>query len=446
MHRLIWIAPALLAGCAAAAQDDFDRLRSDVESLSSRHAAVKPGPATDAGLDARLSQPLDLAAILSIALDRNPEVREAAARSRAAIEEVYKAGRLDDPMLKLETEGVPLRQPGSFNRAEDNMLGLSQAIPFPGNLSLRSEAALRDAQAMREMARERERDLVMRAKKAYFELYALSKERDIRAEHAKLLEQFEKVSDIRFRNGQVSQQDVLKPQVELVMLHTEVLMTEQKLGAARARLNQLLHRPADAPLGEPRDLELREDVFDAAALTAQALAERPEMRAAELRAKATRASLDLARREATLPDFAVGVDWWQVPDGPDAWGGMFSVNLPWFTGKRRAEVRKLEHTLRADEIAVERVKGQVMFEVREALLRVEAARKTALLYQGELLSKSAQSVEVSRAAYEKGIATFLDLLDGERSLRDVRLRTYQALAEAEAALADLERAVGGFLK
>ena len=38
----------------------------------------------------------------------------------------------------------------------------------------------------------------------------------------------------------------------------------------------------------------------------------------------------------------------------------------------------------------------------------------------ELLPKTAQTVEVSRASYEKDKSSFLDLLDSERSLRDVR--------------------------
>ena len=43
---------------------------------------------------------------------------------------------------------------------------------------------------------------------------------------------------------------------------------------------------------------------------------------------------------------------------------------------------------------------------------------------------------------EKDKATFLDLLDSERSLRDVKLRHYQALAQYESSVADHERAVG----
>jgi outer membrane protein TolC len=84
--------------------------------------------------------------------------------------------------------------------------------------------------------------------------------------------------------------------------------------------------------------------------------------------------------------------------------------------------------------------------VRDALLRAEAARRSVRLFQGELLPKSAQSVEVSRSGYEKDKASFLDLLDAERSQRDVKLKHAQAVAQYASAVADLERAVGADLR
>ena len=446
MLRFLAPAPLLLAACAASWRGDYDRLRADLETIAVRHEHAPPGPSTDADLDRAFAETVDLETLVHVAKSRNPELREAFARAQGGIEEVRRAGSFDDPMFKVEAEGVPLRHAASPGKAMDTMIGLSQPIPFPGNLSLRSEAALRDAEGMREMYREREREVVARMKRAYFEYYSLTKELEIRREHVKLLEDFEKVSDIKFRNGAVSQQDVLKPQVEQVLLHNDVFMIQQRIGSAQAAINQLLNRPASAPLGQPRELLAADEAFDLPDLTARALATRPELRAAELRVRASRAGQKLADREATWPDFAVGLDYMQIPDGPDGYSAMFSINLPWLTGKKASEARRMGHVLRADESAVETVRARVQFEVRDAHLRVEAARKSLALFKGELLPKSAQSVEVSRAGYEKDKASFLDLLDSERSLRDVKLKYHQALAQYEAAVADLERAVGADLR
>jgi outer membrane protein, heavy metal efflux system len=448
MLRCFFLAPLLLStGCAGAAwREDYDQLRRLSDAVAAAQQPAAKATAAEAELDRTLSQPLDLTTLIGLARERNPELREASFRTRAGLEEVRRAGALDDPMFRVGTEGVPLRSAGSLGLAQDNFVGLSQNFPFPGNLSLRSEAALRDAEGMHQMYLDRERDIILRLKKAYFDYYAASRSIEFHDEHLKLMEATEKISDAKFRNGAVPQQDVLKPQIEQVMLHTEVLAVQQMRGSARAAINALLHRPAEAPLGEPREIVPAAEAFDLDELQARAQKARPDLKAADLKIQSTRTSLQLARREASVPDFSIGVDYWQMPHMPDAYAAMVSINLPWFTGKRSAEVSRLEQTLRADEAALESVRARARYEVRDAWLRTESARKTAALLRTELIPKSGQAVEVSRASYEKDKSSFIDLLDAERSLRDVRLKYIQAVTQYESAAADLERAVGAELR
>src|SRR5438132_11328558 len=105
MVRFLSIASILIsAGCAGAAwREDFDRLNGETAALPAATAPTVRAPATDADLDRTLSQPLELATLIAAARARNPELREAASRTRAGLEEVRRAGALDDPMLKLGT-------------------------------------------------------------------------------------------------------------------------------------------------------------------------------------------------------------------------------------------------------------------------------------------------------------------------------------------------------
>src|SRR5436190_1521314 len=101
MVRSTFIALFLLgAGCAGSAwHDDYERLRGESDALPALRAPE--APSADADLDRALAQPLDLSSLLTLARARNPELREAAYRTRAGLEEVRRAGSLDDPMLKL---------------------------------------------------------------------------------------------------------------------------------------------------------------------------------------------------------------------------------------------------------------------------------------------------------------------------------------------------------
>jgi len=448
MRALFAVLILALAGCAAEWQGDYDRLAADLSYSSRFTGAIErnDSPSTDQELDRMLSEPLDLELLIKIAKDRNPELKEMLARAKAGVQEVRRAGALDDPMLKYEAWGVPINKPTAFNQDQTNMIGLRQNFPFPGNQSLKSEAALRDAESMYQMYRDRQLDVISRLKKAYLDYYSMDREIAIHLEHVKIMGDMEKISDIKFRNGTVSQQDVLKPQVELIMLHNDVLAMSQHVESAKAAINALLSRPPESPLGKPRELAFPDEKFDVQELSAKAL-DRPDVLAAQFKARSTETMGKVASREGNLPDFSIGADYWQQPGAPnDAYGLMFSINLPWFTGKHGAEVAKVEHTLRADQAAVETAKNKALYEVRDAFLRVEAARKSLILFKGELVPKSAQSVEVSRANYEKDKASFLDLLDAERSLRDVKLKYSQALVQYEMSVADLERAVGTALR
>lgn len=441
--RVARFLPLIVAGCVPHWQGAYDRLLIETDRLVDRFRVVAPGPSTDPDLDKKLSESLEVDALVEIALSRNPELREALARTRAALEEVRRVGSLDEPALKFEAWALPLDKPLAFDRDQTNMIGLMQSIPFPGKLNARSEAALREAESMFQMYREKEREIISQVKRAFYTYFALAKELQIHLEHVKILEEFEQISAVKFKTGVAQQQDVLKPQVELVMLHNDVLYIEQRLESTRAEINRLLNRPCAAPLGRPQEVAPPGDErFDLASLLKTAQRSRPELLAAELKRQASSKGVDVAERDATLPDFSIGADYWQMPDAEDAWGLTFAVNLPWFSGKRSAEVRKTQQMLRADEAALERIRARIDYEVRDAYARVEAARKSVILFKGELLSKSRQSVEVSRASYEKGRATFLDLLDAERSLRDIRLEYFKAIAEYATAVSELERAVG----
>lgn len=444
MRVIVILVPVLLSGCAASWSDDADRLDAELARLPSRSfdEAAGRGPSASTPVQ-NLSGELDLETVVSIVRTANPELREMAARARAGFHTIRRDSALGDPMLRVRTEGAPVRQPAGVSRADENAVGLEQTLPFPGNLDLRGEVALRDAESMKEAARSRERDLVARAKRAYYEYFAARKELETHLEHIRILEGFEKVSDVRFRTGAVSQQDVLKPQVEIVLLQTDVLSARQRVESAQAMLNALLGRAADAPLGPPREpTPSTAPVPALEALSRAASESHPDVLMAARRADAARSGLSLARRESNLPDFTVGIEYMQMPGRPDGWGAMFGVNLPWFTGKRRAEVRRLDETLRAEEAALDAARTRVQADVRDAYARVEATGKILRILRDELAPKTIQTVDVSRAGYEKGQTGFLDLLDAERSLRDVRLRYYQALSMHESARADLERASG----
>lgn len=421
---------ALLAACVSAGGPGLEELRRRFEETRvERGIDIEPA----GGASPDLGGPVSLDEVVALARSRNPELREALAKAEAAAEAAVRAGTLDDPSFQYRAERL--------REGPENMFGLMQMFPWPEKLSLRAREALRMAEAAFERYREMDLAVTAEARAAYY-MYALAlKESEIFAERAKLLDEISKVAEARYAAGSGSQSDVLKPQVEMVMVHTEMRSAEQRAVTQKAMLNKLMSR--SGPLGKPAPLEAVARDFDLEALVAQAVERRPELATAGLEMLSAEASRDLAEVEASAPDFTVGFDYVQMPTEPDDYQPSLGVTLPWGNPRHDAEIREREMSLRGAQNARVAVRDRVVFEVRDAFAKVEAARKTVAIFTGELLPRSRQSAEAARAAYEADRATLLDVIDADRSRVEAEMGYWRAVADYQTAAAELDRAVGG---
>ena len=141
----------------------------------------------------------------------------------------------------------------------------------------------------------------------------------------------------------------------------------------------------------------------------------------------------------------VGVDYWYMPMNPEirhGYGAMLSVNLPWLSGRRRDQVREAEETVRAEKHALASARNAVRYELRDALARYEAARRTYDIIDRGLLAQSRRTLEATQTAYAAGQGDALGLLDALRSYLQVRIERLRALGELNSSAADLDRAAG----
>jgi outer membrane protein TolC len=239
-------------------------------------------------------------------------------------------------------------------------------------------------------------------------------------------------------------QDVLRLQVELTRLHTDVGKVEREARASRALLNALMDRDPDAPLGPPEALSVT-PTSDLIGLEKGLDANRAEISAAGRAIRRSEASLDATRRAARIPSFMVGLDYWYMPMGSEvrhAYGAMVSMNLPWLSGRRRDEEAEAERTLRAEQHALEATRNAVRYELRDAAARVESARQSFNVIDQELLVQARRSLEATQASYAVGQGDALGLLEALRSYLQVRIERVRALSELAASEADLKRAAG----
>jgi outer membrane protein TolC len=386
---------------------------------------------------------LTLRAALDEALAKNLELAALRAQLGVTRERPAQERSLAPPMLETTIWQWPVN---SLNPASTNMYMFlaTQDLPGRGKRELRAAVAEKDVALAQNDVDARARHVFNDVKQAYAELYVSRKAIEIHLASVDVLRQFADISQAKYTTGPISQQDVLKAVVEVSRLHGDIIVLDQQTQIATAKLNTLLDRPTDAPigpLGEPHEQTLLPPIAD---LQRQALEQQPEIQGARLAVERAEAALALARRDHK-PDFSVQGGYMLLPQQTDGILARLSItwpDAPWSRGRIDARVREMSADVETATARQKSMENALRFAVQEAYVRVKAAEQRAGLLKTTILPQSQQTLEVSRVAYQADRVEFLALLENERTLLNAQLEYYRALSDFDQGLADLERAIG----
>lgn len=387
-----------------------------------------------------------LGALLDEARSNNPGIRALKERARAFEARALAEGTLDDPVLAVEMEGLDSGRPLAVSPGDavTTRYRLSQALPFPGKLSLRKKIAMREADAVRAESASRELEVLEAVKMSYFEYSFLGESIRITGEVRKLLQGMSAIAEAKYATGQVSQQDVIRTNMEITILTNEIISLDAERGVVAARIKSLLGRPQSSEFEAAGDLSRERIELDTDRLIGMAWAENPEIRSALAVAEAGEFSADLARKNY-YPDFMLGVEPMQRGGRFDEFGVMFQVNIPIWRGKYDNLLRSAEAAADSARSMAASEKNDKALEVKSAALRVEAAARTLTLFETGLVPQAELSFESALRNYQAGKIDFLALLDTERELKRVRIEYAGTLAGYRKLVAALERVVGAEL-
>lgn len=387
--------------------------------------------------------PLLLDELVREALAKNPAVQAAQRRVEALRRRIPQARALPDPTVSvgwmgdLKPFGVQRDDPSSFRS-----VSAQQEIPFPGKLKLRGEIADREAEAAWWDYEATRRRLVAEVKAAYYDTFYYEKALEITRKNKELLEKVAQIAATRYQVGQGLQADVLKAQVEVSKLLQRLTVLEQQWKTAQARLNTLLFRDPEAPLGPPAGVEPAR--LDTTLDSLYQLA-REHDTGLQLEARLIERSqlaADLARREY-YPDFGVGYTYQNRPLLPEMHGFTFTVRIPvFYRSKQREGVNEAAQELQSAERSREARLTTLTFEVKEQYLAARASEELAKLYSQAIVPQSALALESSLSAYQVGKIDFLTLLENFRTVLDYEIGYYRELTNYQIALARLEPLVG----
>jgi outer membrane protein TolC len=378
--------------------------------------------------------------LLEQAMTGNPTIVAARQRREVVRAQEPQARALEDPVVSVTAWEIP----SNFNLGDTSQTwyGIEQSFPFPGKRGLRGKIAELEAEAADQEYRATSRRVRADVKAAYARLYRVQREIAIHREHQALLNELIQIALQRYAVGQAAQQESLNAQVELSTLHASLLALEQQQQSLRIVLNTLAGRPDDPLFFGTAQIDYRPLVGSLDALETQAVEQRPELRAAG-RVVARQEEAEALARRAWWPDFMAEVSYWDVHDGPNRWMLTGKMTLPWaVAGKYRAKIAEETAGRARAGAEVEAVRNETVSLVRDVFLKLNTAQSLIDLYRSGIIVQAEQALESARIAYTTGRADFLNLIDAERRLRDVRLAADMALADWAEQRAELERVAG----
>ena len=248
------------------------------------------------------------------------------------------------------------------------------------------------------------------------------------------------ISQDRFDAGALSKNDLLKIKLQTLQFETDANAARLAKMQALASLRQFLgfeSVPADYDVAgtlvyDPVQLKLED-------LQARALANRPDLLAANRSVTASESQVGLAKANGKV-DLNASFNYSRLNQS-NLGAFYFNIPLPVFN-RNQGEIARTQYAATQFQFQQKAAEQQVLTDVQNAYEGLRSSEEIVQLYDKGYLQEATQSLDITRFAYEHGAASLLDFLDAQRSHRSTELSYRQSLAAYMNALELLRQAVG----
>jgi cobalt-zinc-cadmium efflux system outer membrane protein len=418
---------------------------------------------------------------VAVALKRNREAIAARLEIEGAELDVVAARVYPNPTLsyslgnlvlgkgnpQTDALGNPTASPTFFSQPVQNV-GLTQVLDIWSKRGARSRVAEEGVTKRRFLTEDALREIVYAVRSAFADVSREQNERELAITVASRYAETVRLSQSRFRAGDISEAELRKIELEGTRYQNAVIDAETQWDVSRQKLSAIMGLATARELPERvQDAEAR-PVYDVPRLMADALSRRPDLRAAGAARVVAEAEVAAARREV-YPDLEVGANYTHSSftvsgDNPNTLGLGLSLPLPIFD-RNKAGIGRAQLDVRRADNDRERLRLAVEHDVAEAVRKASRAQELLRIYEGGvgvgpvtpvpaplatsatrdeggMLKRAETALAVAEKSYRAGATTLLDLLEAQRTFLDTRAEYLRALYDFRQAAIDVTHAVG----
>jgi outer membrane protein len=268
-----------------------------------------------------------------------------------------------------------------------------------------------------------------------------------------LLNENQRVNDSLFRNGKVTQDQVLRARAELLAAQQQQRDADNLAAQARSYLNFLLNRPLDTALDdtvdEAQDALAAVDARPATLeqLRAAAVERRPELRQLAAATTAAQAQVRIAKA-ALKPSLSLGIDAgtqgtdYRFGPGYNFVAASLVVSWKFFDGgANRAQLAQARIAERQAQLRNEETALQVQLEVQQAADQLAATVDSLATAQARE-EAAAAAYRIASRKRDEGVINQVEFIDARSTLTGAQLNLNLTRFELLARRAELEYAAG----
>jgi multidrug efflux system outer membrane protein len=387
--------------------------------------------------------------------DRNNATVQVAAARLAQAKALLRAADADRlPQLGIgagavRQDGLPLAPAGAPQTLTSIGASLSYEADLFGRLASASRAASLDARASEGLLQSTRLLVDAEVAQSYLALRALDTERAlVRGTVVTYLEAL-KLTERRFRAGDVAELDVARARTEVAATESEALALDRRRAELEHALAVLVGEAASS-------FQLAEAPWNTAlpvipaGVPATVLARRPDVSAAQLSLLAAQQRVGVAKA-AWFPSISLtasgGHASTEISDlfkwSMRAWSVGALLATPIFDGGRREA--GIANAGAEMDAALARYREQILVAFRDVEDQLSALHLLAeqAEAQSRAVSSASRTTALSDARYRNGLVSQLDLLDAQRSELRNRRQALQVRSAQYQATVGLVRALGG---
>ena len=384
---------------------------------------------------------LTLPEALQLALQQNPSIDAIHAQHRSMEARIDSAAALPDPQIKFTYFGESVETRTGPQQA---IYSLQQTIPWLAKLSTQKNIARIDAEIIRHVAESTEQSLIHNVSVHYAEACYQQKALQLSEQSLGWIERAQEIAEQNVRNGS-SLNDLLQFEVELERALDRRDQYQQRLSTERSKLAALLGVEA-SKLGPLETLPRPStETLNEAELKRRLRYKNPELIAMQ---RATHSGIEFTQlnKLKRYPDFTFGVNYIQVGDGnsnfsdagADPWNVSVAMSLPIWQTKNSARIRSALASERASAANYQHRLLELTSALNNAMIRRTDNIQRMQRYETRLIPLAEQALENTQIAYENSQVDVLAVIESERTLLDLQISHWRALADTTQANAEIQ--------